>query len=156
VRPLVLAAVLIAAGAAWWLAAGPPHPPSAARPTAPRRTERPPGPVPTGPAALPERSVFEYGGAPPAVRAPAPRPAPTTPPPVPEAVLPSAPEPVRLVGLVHRGGRLRAVLSVEGEVAVLGPGEQIQGYRVLAVDEERVRIQAPDGTERALARPEGD
>jgi hypothetical protein len=157
VRPFVLAAVLVAAAAAWWLTAGPPRPPATAGPPGTRRTERRPGPVPAAPAALPERNVFEYAGRPPAARAPITSAPPTAPPPAPEAVAPASPppEPVRLVGLVQRGGRLRAVLSVQGEVAILGPGEQIQGYKVLAVDEERVRVQGPDGTERALARPEG-
>ena len=154
----MLAAALAVAVAAWWLTAGHPRPAATERPSGTRRMERRAGPAPAGPAALPERNVFEYAGREPAARAPTASAAPTAPPSTPEALPspPPPPDPVRLVGLVQRGGKLRAVLSVQGEVAILGPGEEIQGYRVLAVDEERVRVKGPDGTERALARPEGD
>jgi hypothetical protein len=153
VAGLVLA---VAVAAALWLAAGPPRPPAGPGGPPRARPSRRPSPV-AAPAVLPDRNVFEYADAPAAVAPAAARPAAlpgaapedtATPPPVP-------PEPVRLVGLVHRGGTLRAVLSVLGEVAVVGPGEEVQGYRVLAVDEERVRLRWPDGTERTLARPDG-
>ena len=101
--------------------------------------------------------MFEYAEAPapPApVQVASARPRPTAPP---ETVppTPAAPEPVRLIGLVNRSGHVRAVLSVLGELAVVGPGDEVQGYRVLTIDEDRVRLRAPDGTERALARPDG-
>jgi hypothetical protein len=66
-----------------------------------------------------------------------------------------APEPVRLVGLVNRGGKLVAALSILGEVVVLGPGDEAEGYRVLSVDSDQgVRLRGPDGTERALTTAE--
>lgn len=119
------------------------------------RAARPPSRANKVPA-VPERNVFEYAhpdGSPEARVRVAPEVAPATPPPLEAA--PREPEPVRLVGLVNRGGKLRAALSILGEVVVLGPGEEAEGYRVLSIDSDRgVRLRGPDGTERALA-PEG-
>lgn len=136
-----------------------PGPDAGARPAAramgPRPT-RAPGPVTTTPSA-PERNVFEYAApstsiAPQTLKAP-----PVTYAPVevgPAPIVASAP-PVRLVGLVHRGGMLRAALSISGEVVILGPGEMVEGYRVLSIDdEEGVRLRGPDGAELALAGPD--
>lgn len=114
------------------------------------RAARPASRADTVPA-LPERNVFEYAhpaDKPEARVTVAPEPAPPTP----QETASRAPEPVRLVGLVNRGGKLRAALSILGEVVVLGPGEEAEGYRVLSVDsDEGVRLREPDGTERALA-----
>jgi hypothetical protein len=105
---------------------------------------------------VPARNVFEYAAsARPALTAkPAPRAtyAPVEVPPV-AAIVASA-EPVRLVGLVQRGGTLRAALSISGEVVILGTGETAEGYRVLSIDAEGVRLREPDGAERALALPD--
>jgi len=60
--------------------------------------------------------------------------------------------PLRLIGLVRRGGRLKAALSMFGETVVLGEGEESRGYKVLSVDEESgVRLKGPDGAELSLA-----
>jgi hypothetical protein len=67
----------------------------------------------------------------------------------------SSPEPVRLIGLVRQGGRLRAVLAVSGEVDLAGPGEQAGEISVLSVDEDQgVRIRLPDGRELVLTLPQ--
>jgi len=58
---------------------------------------------------------------------------------------------VRLIGLVRAEGGLRAALSVMGEVVVSAPGDEVSGYTVVSVDEEGVRVRAPDGTEMSLA-----
>lgn len=77
---------------------------------------------------------------------------------IPIAPLPSRPEPpasaspLRLIGLVRKGGTLKAALSLWGETVVLGEGEESRGYRVLSVDEEGgVRLKGPDGSELSLA-----
>jgi Tfp pilus assembly protein PilP len=62
-----------------------------------------------------------------------------------------APPPARLSGFVRRAGRVLAVLSVPGGALVLGVGEEIDGYRVLSIDEEiGVRVRTPDGRELEL------
>jgi hypothetical protein len=130
----------------------PDRPPRAPK-TPPARTENPT--VSADVPSLPERNVFEYAEARPA---PAPTAAPrSVAPPVspPAAVAEAVPEPVRLVGLVRRAGRPRAVLSILGEVVILGAGEESEGYRVMSVDEEAgVTVRAPDGSERTFSRPE--
>lgn len=70
----------------------------------------------------------------------------------PVITLPSpTPEPVRLVGLIRRDGALRAALSIEGQVEVLGVGDEAEGYRVISIDEDvGVRLRAPDGLERVV------
>jgi hypothetical protein len=116
------------------------------------RAARLPLPPATVPAA-PERNVFEYlqpTGKPEARAIVAPEIVPEMAPP--QETASRAPEPVRLVGLVNRGGKLRAALSILGEVVVLGPGEEAEGYRVLSIDSDQgVRLRGPDGAERALA-----
>jgi hypothetical protein len=67
--------------------------------------------------------------------------------------LPEAP--VRLVGVVLRGGKRKAALAIRGELAVIGPGESADGYTVVAIDEEEgVRLVGPEG-EITLAPPGG-
>jgi hypothetical protein len=91
------------------------------------------------------RNVFEYSET--VVRPPASsRPVITST--VPAATLPMpSPSPlVRLVGLVHRGGRTKAALAVAGDTVVLAPGESAAGYTVVSIDEdEGVRVSGPDG-----------
>jgi hypothetical protein len=77
---------------------------------------------------------------------------------IPVAPLPPPPEPsatanpLRLIGLVRKGGALKAALSLWGETVVLGEGEESRGYRVLSVDEDGgVRLKGPDGAELSLA-----
>jgi hypothetical protein len=61
---------------------------------------------------------------------------------------------VRLAGFVRRADGLLAVLSVAGDVAVLGAGEAAGGYEVLELDEEQgVRVRTPDGQEITLKLP---
>jgi hypothetical protein len=126
---------------------GAPPPLSPPRPRAAR-------PVRVGgaPPAVSSRNVFEYGALPTAE--PKPRPATPVaagPPPV---VAPVAAPPVRLVGLVRRGGVLKAALRVHGETMVVGAGEAAGDYRVVAVDEDAVRLRAADGT--TITLPAGD
>jgi hypothetical protein len=112
-----------------------------------RARARPARPVRPGSAPLPAttRNVFEYG--------PRPTPAPASRPPAPAAPsLPPVVEPpvaapaVRLVGLVRRGGAIKAALQVHGETIVVGAGEAAGDYRVVAIDEDGVRLRAADGT----------
>lgn len=63
-----------------------------------------------------------------------------------EASPEEATEPVRLVGLVHQRGTLKAALSVGGQVAVVAAGETYLGFRVVAIDADQgVRVEGPDG-----------
>lgn len=65
-----------------------------------------------------------------------------------------APEPrTRLVGLVERGGRRAAALSIDGEVVVLGEGESVGGFTVLGVGDEAVTLRSPEGDEETLPLP---
>jgi hypothetical protein len=67
-----------------------------------------------------------------------------------------APEPVRLVGLLRRGTRVKAALSIAGETHVLAGGESAGGYTVLGIDEDDgVRVKTPDGSVIVLAPAEG-
>jgi hypothetical protein len=81
------------------------------------------------------------------------RPIPAAPPSVASGPSPAASaNPLRLIGLVRKGGTLKAALSMFGETVVLGEGEESRGYRVLSVDEESgVRLKGPDGSELSLA-----
>jgi hypothetical protein len=113
-----------------------------------------PAPPPTAPpqAAMPlrttvSRNVFEFGAplaepaAPVATVRVAPAPPTTSAPPP-----PPPPPAVRLVGVVNRGGTLKAALALGGEVVMLGVGEERDGYRVEAIDEETgVRVSGPAG-----------
>jgi hypothetical protein len=134
---------------------GPRPEPSVPRP--PRRAAADPRPAPREMpvAGAPGRNVFEFvePDAPPRVTAP-PRPAPAPSVEAPAPAGPVAPPAVRLVGLVHRGGSVRAALSVRGNVVILGLGEEAEGYRVVSIDEDAgVRLAGPDGAEQVLAPP---
>jgi hypothetical protein len=122
--------------------------PDAARAPAPARAISEPAAAPS--ASL--RNVFEYadGG----VRAAGPPPLLAAPPAVAVAspVAPPAPPPVRLVGLLRRGGQVKAALSITGETYVLAAGESGGGYTIVAIDEdEGVRVKTPDGSTIVLA-----
>jgi hypothetical protein len=131
--------------------------PEPAVPHPPRRAAAEPRPAPREAPApgAPDRNVFEFLEPVAAARATPP----PKPPPTPSAEASLSPEPVpppavRLVGLVHRGGALRAALSVRGTVVILGLGEESEGYRVLSIDEDTgVRLAGPDGAEQVLAPP---
>jgi Tfp pilus assembly protein PilP len=60
---------------------------------------------------------------------------------------------VRLVGLVRRGGVLKAALSVGGETVYVGTGEAAGDYRVVSIDEDGVRLRAADGSILTLVTP---
>jgi hypothetical protein len=60
---------------------------------------------------------------------------------------------VRLVGLVKKGGRPVAALSIDGEVVVLAEGESSGGVTVIAVDGEAVSLRGPEGGEETLIIP---
>jgi Tfp pilus assembly protein PilP len=112
-----------------------------------------PPPSPERPTATFSRDPFRFADdarvVPPAGRIP---PAAVAPLPSPEPALARA----RLVGLVRRGGVLRAAVSVNGEVALVSAGETIGGFRVLSLDEERgVRVRDAEGVEATWAPAEG-
>jgi hypothetical protein len=98
------------------------------------------------------RDLFRYGAAPvtatPVEAAPTREvtAAPTT---APTAV------PVKLVGVLKKGGTVRAALSIEGEVFVAAAGETVAGYAVVSIDaDEGVVVRGSDGQEIRL-RVEG-
>lgn len=118
--------------------------------TAPRRAVNPPVSAAAPPEPGPIEAVrdpFRYGDLPtpaPAVARPA-RVAPIAPAPTP------TPEPAyRLVGVVKRDGRLRAALSIGGEIVLLAAGESAGGVTVLAVQEDGVRLRGPDGRDEVV------
>lgn len=117
--------------------APPPLPPPRARPARPIRSTATPAPVVT-------RNVFEFG--PRAVPEAAPRPAPPATPTLAPAIAPPEEPAVRLVGLVRKAGVVKAVLTVRGETMVVATGEAAGDYRVLAIDDDGVRLRAKDGT----------
>ena len=157
----VLAAVLLVGG---WLLFGaqgvPPGPSSTPRSRLPPRVSRAQPAHPGSPSTAAPRNIFEFAHAgedvarvqgpprarPSIVAAPAP----------PEVDVSPEPEaPVRLVGVVLRGGKRKAALAIRGELVVIGPGETADGYTVVAIDEEQgVRLKGPEG-EITLTPPEG-
>ena len=149
---LVLVALLARGtgrGAAW--APFPPGPP------APRAAPpRPTLPRPVATPWEPSRNLFQYADGP-AVAAPLPPPASMPRGPrgaIPAPVATATPSAVRVVGLIRRGGQLKAALMVQGEMALAGKGERAGGYTVLEVDEETgVRVRGPEGEETVLPPP---
>lgn len=142
---LLLAVVLFRQGAPGAAAR-----PSDAMPREPRPRLVATTPVPIPP---PARDVFSYvgadddGGTPPMPRAEAPPP--SAPPSLADAApaAPAVPEGPRLVGILMQGGVLKAAVAVGGDVAVLRAGESVDGYTVLAIDEEEgVRLRDAAGT----------
>jgi hypothetical protein len=78
---------------------------------------------------------------------PASRPVPVVAGPAPAAEWP------RLVGLVRRQGRLLAAFATDGEVVLVGPGEEAAGVRLLELDEEGVLVRRRDGVTKLLTLP---
>jgi hypothetical protein len=125
---------------------------------APRRVAAPPPRVPAPPATrrAPSRNLFQYADDRTAPAAPMP---PLGTPRESHALADAssrvAPPPaVRVVGLIRRGGQLKAALAVQGEVTVAGKGERAGGYTVLEVDDETgVRLRGPGGDEMLLPPP---
>jgi len=118
-----------------------------------RRMAAPPSSLP-GPAATPwapSRDLFRYADE--RAAGPAPSPPAVTAPRA-EALPVSPPAAVRVVGLIRRGGQLKAALVVHGEMTVAGAGERAGRYTVVTVDEETgVRLRGPDGDETVLPPP---
>lgn len=143
-RVLALAAVAAAATIVLLRTAGGPDRSSFA-PDTPRAAA--PARAVAGPASAPSaslRNVFEYVDA--GVRAAGPPPSMAPRAPVAAAIAPPAPPAVRLVGLLRRGGQLKAALAITGETYVLASGESAGGYTVVGIDEdEGVRVKTPDG-----------
>jgi hypothetical protein len=101
----------------------------------------------------PDRDLFAFAG-PVLASAPVSPPTPSEPLPA-EPLVSEPPVPsVRLLGLMREGDRVRALLLVDGETALLAVGESLRGYRVAAVDEDAVRLRQPDGTEVSIERPD--
>ena len=141
-RALVAVAVALLAAVVLMLDIGGGAPPPLVPPRA-----RPARPVRSGSAPLPAstRNVFEYGPRP--TPEPTSRPAAPAAPSLPPVVAPPVAAPaVRLVGLVQRAGAIKAALQVHGETVVVGTGEAAGDYRVVAIDEDGVRLRAADGT----------
>jgi hypothetical protein len=139
VRLLVIVAVgAVAAAVLLRTSPVPPAPMPAPR----ARVQRPVRSTAVPPAAV-ARNIFEYAPRPVAAATARPLPPPVfEPPPV-----TAPPEPaVRLVGLVRRGRVTKAVLQVQGRTVEVAVGETAGDYRVLAVDDDGVRLQAGDGT----------
>jgi hypothetical protein len=103
-------------------------------------------PEESGPAA--SRDIFRYADQPAPATTHRPVAAPRTPTPAPsEAAL-------RLVGILHKGGSLQAVLALSGEVTLARVGERVGGHLVLSIDEESgVRLRDLEGQELTLPLP---
>lgn len=65
-----------------------------------------------------------------------------------------APSGLRLVGLLRRDGRLLAVISLGGDVVVVGRGDAAGDATVLAVTDESVQLRHADGHEATLVLAE--
>lgn len=139
---LVLVLVVLSRGS------GPVGIPSAPPPRIPAPEASPSSrePEEAGPAA--SRDIFRYADqpAPANTRRPAAAPRPAIP-------VPAEPA-LRLVGILHKGGTLQAVLALSGEVILAKVGERVGGHLVLSIDEESgVRLRDPDGQEVTLPVP---
>jgi hypothetical protein len=67
--------------------------------------------------------------------------------PAPEATAP----PVKLVGVVRKGGSLRAAVAVDGEVVLAVVGQTVGGYTLVSIDpDEGVALTGPDGQRTTL------
>ena len=96
---------------------------------------------------MPRRDLFRFGDSPtPATRFVE---TPVAPAVVTAAATTAPPQRVRLVGFVQAQGRLKAALAIESGIDVGGPGEEVRGFRVIALDEDaaRVRLRTPEGDE---------
>ena len=138
------------------LARGTGGPTPAGRPRSPRLPVVAEGPTSSAlePDALPPppaRDIFRYAETPiSAPRSSAMRPASASIA-APATLATPLPLPLRLVGLVRRAEGLRAAVATSAGVALVGPGDTVAGYAVLAVDEERgLRLRGPDGEEHIL------
>ena len=147
---ILLLALLVALSAVV-LTRGAGEPPSLPAPVVPPAVRPPLGNQYAAPLAdvQPARNPFRYadedepsealGG----LEAEGPSPVPTP------ATAPAAP--LRLVGFLRHAGRLRAALSLQGEVVLAAPGDELGGFVVLSVDEDAgVVLRDARGTETSL------
>jgi len=146
-RTAAWGALALAAGALWLSprAGRSPSgsPPEAETPPAARAQARGPG----GQDALPGRNLFLFGAAPAPAARPASRPELLAPG---EEAAPAESGP-RLVGFIEQGAALRAALALSGRVALVAPGEAVEGYTVVRVDADLgVTLLTPEGDELLL------
>jgi hypothetical protein len=152
----VLAILLVIMVWSWTRRPSSPSSPDMPR-SRPSRAARkdPAGAPPLEPGAVVRRNLFEYGEAPAATRTPA---AVVAVPTANVATLDLAatrPVPIKLVGLVHQPGGLRAALSVHGDVVLAAQGQNVDGYTVVSIDEDSgVVVNGPDGRAIELRREE--
>jgi hypothetical protein len=151
-KRLIVGMALMLAG---WAVAdrwnGPVAAPPEALPPAPPAIGPSPEPTVDPPESSPARDLFRYADEPSAEPV-SPRARVVTPPTA--APTPVAEAPVRLVGLVRQSGGLRAAVAIRGEVVLLKPGESADGWTLVALDEDAVRLRGPDGHETVLAASE--
>jgi hypothetical protein len=112
-----------------------------------------PPPAGASPWPVPARDPFRYGAAPSEPASPRPRVIAPARDVVPEPTPPPRPS-LRLVGFVHNAAGLRAALSLDGDVALVGLGESAYGFTVVRLDEDMgVEVRGPDGRELVIAPP---
>jgi hypothetical protein len=98
----------------------------------------------------PLRDLFRYGD-----EAPAPLPRSAVAPPPRLVPPPLLADPViRLVGVVRQPGGVRAAVAIQGEVVLLRRGETAEGWTLLSLGDDGVRLRGPDGHEEQLPLPE--
>lgn len=131
-----------------WLARSAQVAPPRADAPSPLERAQPLAPVAPAPEPRLARDPFRYLGAPARVD-PVPKVARPSEPAV--VATPSTAEAVRLAGFVRIRSQLKAVLSIAGTTIVAAPGETVEGYQVLSVDEDAgVRVRSPSGEELLL------
>jgi hypothetical protein len=128
-----------------------PGPGASARPAEEPTTRRsaPPARAADPDLPWPARDPFRYADErpPSAASAPPPIAAAPSPPPAPAA----SADPLRLIGVVRKGGTVKAAVSMWGETVLMAEGEESRGYKVLSIDDEgAVRLRGPDGAELTL------
>jgi hypothetical protein len=74
--------------------------------------------------------------------------------PLESVAVPTPPPGPHLVGVLRRSGVLLAVLSLDGQVELAGPGQCAVGVTVLSIGDDSVRIRRPDGSEDTLVLPD--
>ena len=145
-RALLLAALAVGLGAMALTRGAPP-------PAAPVPPERAPAPTARpAPITALSRNPFEFAARAteraPVLGAPSEHAAPGV-------ALTPPPSPVRLVGFVRQGERLKAALVLDGETVLLAVGEAASGYTLVSADDgDGARLTAPDGSELFVSVPE--
>lgn len=93
--------------------------------------------------AMPLRDPFRYAEEEPRTVLPVPPRAPLSPA---SGVAPTPPG-IRFLGLVRRGGALKAAVAVSGDIVLVAPGESVAGYVVLSLEEDTLKVRGPEGGE---------